>query len=270
SPRNAVDAIADDPAAERLARVHTDLVSPPGQRLKLHQGGPIANREPAPARYCFGAMRIGYHLPSRLGGRTLGQRDLDHSRLLIDRATDDRDIIFLNRARLECFLETRARLWSAGKEETAAGVHVEPMRRRRRTFESALQFIQPGRNRIPAAPRSVDRKAGRLVDHEGFGVDEEDAVREQHILSLRGAKRRSNPVFASISGLLRSARNDSRHEAHAVDGFVTPLPQGKESSRLGNINLFPSDLEWLMEASMPLRARNAFGRERGNQQCACC
>ena len=37
-----------------------------------------------------------------------------------------------------------------------------------------------------------------------------------------------------------------------------------ESSRLGNINLFPSDLEWLMSASRPLRARNAFGRGGGN------
>jgi hypothetical protein len=41
-----------------------------------------------------------------------------------------------------------------------------------------------------------------------------------------------------------------------VDAFVTPLQQSKESSELGNINLFPSDLEWLMVASTALRAGN--------------
>jgi hypothetical protein len=40
----------------------------------------------------------------------------------------------------------------------------------------------------------------------------------------------------------------------AADAFVTPLQQAKESSELGNINLFPSDLEWLMIASTALRA----------------
>jgi hypothetical protein len=57
------------------------------------------------------------------------------------------------------------------------------------------------------------------------------------------------------------------------NAFVTRRPQAKESSQLGNINLFPSDLEWLMDASTALRAGNdwpAEGREQGNQQCACC
>ncbi len=51
---------------------------------------------------------------------------------------------------------------------------------------------------------------------------------------------------------------------------VTHLQQAKESSELGNINLFPSDLEWLMDASRPLKVRNVFGRERGISQCECC
>src|SRR6476620_1476260 len=37
----------------------------------------------------------------------------------------------------------------------------------------------------------------------------------------------------------------------------------KESSVLGNINLFPSDLEWLMDASRPLRAIYALGLNGG-------
>jgi len=37
-----------------------------------------------------------------------------------------------------------------------------------------------------------------------------------------------------------------------------------------NINLFPSDLEWLMDASRPLRAIYVLGRGRGDHQCACC
>jgi hypothetical protein len=60
------------------------------------------------------------------------------------------------------------------------------------------------------------------------------------------------------------------HEAAAVADFVTPAQQAKESSALHNINLFPSDIEWLMNASRPLRARNAFGREQGKSQCGCC
>jgi hypothetical protein len=59
----------------------------------------------------------------------------------------------------------------------------------------------------------------------------------------------------------------------AVDDFVTPLQQAKESSELHNINLFPSDLEWLMVASTALRAGNdcpVGSREQGSQQCVCC
>jgi hypothetical protein len=58
-----------------------------------------------------------------------------------------------------------------------------------------------------------------------------------------------------------------------VDAFVTRLQQGRESSELGNINLFPSDLEWLMVASTALKAGNELAdrsREQGSQQCACC
>src|SRR5438067_9521192 len=87
--------------------------------------------------------------------------------------------------------------------------------------------------------------------------------------SLRGAQRRSNPAKQADPRLLRSARNDA-HKAMAVDDFVTPLQHAKETSALGNINLFPSDLEWLMDASRPLRAVYALGLGRGDQQCACC
>jgi hypothetical protein len=69
-------------------------------------------------------------------------------------------------------------------------------------------------------------------------------------------------------------RKSRGHKLVVVDDFVTPLQQAKESSALHNINLFPSDLEWLMDASRPLRALNAsyrtLGRERGSQQCVCC
>jgi hypothetical protein len=60
----------------------------------------------------------------------------------------------------------------------------------------------------------------------------------------------------------------------SLDAFVTRLQQAKESSELGNINLFPSDIEWLMVASTALRAGNDLpkpgNREQGSQQCACC
>jgi hypothetical protein len=71
-----------------------------------------------------------------------------------------------------------------------------------------------------------------------------------------------------------AVKGKSRSEAPPpVDAFVTPLQQAKESSELGNINLFPSDLEWLMVASTALRAGNDLppdSREQGSQQCACC
>ena len=41
-----------------------------------------------------------------------------------------------------------------------------------------------------------------------------------------------------------------------MDGFVTLCNESKESSLLGLINLLPSDLEWLMNASRPLRVGN--------------
>src|SRR4029079_7748823 len=103
-----------------------------------------------------------------------------------------------------------------------------------------------------AAPRRIDRQSRRLVDHDRFRVDEEDAIREH-----QPAPANSLPHAQTV-----------RIWDSAVGRFVTPLQQTKESSRLGNINLFPSDLEWLMRASRPLRGRNAFGRERGDQQCA--
>src|SRR6185503_1695233 len=173
----------------------------------------------------------------------------------------DRYIIFLHAARLECLLELGSRLRGASEEQAAAGVGVEPVHGRWRPPKSAAQFIQPGGNRITPAAGPVDRQPRWFVDDDRLRVDEQDAVGEKHCQSLRGAQRRSNPAarFWIASPDWIRGRNDEA----AVDAFVTPLPQAKESSELGNINLFPSDLKWLMDASRPLRAGNAFGREWG-------
>jgi hypothetical protein len=68
-------------------------------------------------------------------------------------------------------------------------------------------------------------------------------------------------------------RKSDTNPGTPVDAFVTRLQQGRESSGLGNINLFPSDLEWLMVASTALKAGKELAdqcREQGSQQCACC
>src|SRR4029079_13112240 len=56
--RNAVDAVADDAATERLAGVRADLVGAPGRRLKLHQSGAVADGQPPPHRCRLETMRI--------------------------------------------------------------------------------------------------------------------------------------------------------------------------------------------------------------------
>src|SRR5205823_1383445 len=104
---------ANDPATERLARVHANLVSPARDRTKLDQCGPIAHSEPSPIRCRFGPVFIRNHPPARFSGRLLKQSDVDYSLALRDLATDHGNIIFFDLPRLERTLKRHSRLGTA-------------------------------------------------------------------------------------------------------------------------------------------------------------
>src|SRR6185436_17086576 len=148
-----------------------------------------------------------------------------------DFASDHRQIVFFDLPRLERLLEPGARLGRARQQQAAARVLVKPVHRRRSPLEPGAKLVQPGDDRIAPAAGRVDRQPGGLVDHHRLSVDVEDAVGENH-----------------------------RFPVAAVDGFVTPLQRAKESSALGNINLFPASPKWLMRASRLLRAIYALWR----------
>jgi hypothetical protein len=202
SSGNPIDTIADDPAPEFLARMSADLVCPAGQRLELDQAASVSNGEQPPAGRRLAAARVGDHLPSGAFAGHLGKRYLDHTLILRDLARDDRKIIFLDASCLERLLECRASLRRASEQQAAAGVHVEPVHRRRRSFEAALKLVDPCLDRIPAPPRSIHGKARGLS---------------------RTSASASMKRMASDSGTPRPCGSTLARASVAVDAFVTPL-----------------------------------------------
>ena len=84
---HAVNPVADDAAAERLARVDADLVRAAGQRDETRPEWTPSRT--ASRRQCVVASRpcsIRDHPPARLGARDLGERHVDHALLLGDLA----------------------------------------------------------------------------------------------------------------------------------------------------------------------------------------
>ncbi len=203
-------------------------------------------------------MFVRNHPPAGFGARFFRQRNVDHALAFRNLAADDRDVVFFDLPRLEGFLKLRARLGASREQQTPAGVGVEPMHRHRRPLESALQLMEARGNGIAAAAGRVDGQSGRLVEHDRLGVDEEDTVVQHPFVIARSEATKQSTC--GTPGLLRPPH----------DVFVPPRNETRESSALHNINLFPSDIEWLMSASRPLRAVYALGLKRGSQQCACC
>src|SRR3546814_1351628 len=66
-------------------------------------------------------------LPAGLGGRHLGERQVDRARVAIGNAVEDREIALLDLAPLELPGEAAVRLRIAREQQTARGVTVEPM-----------------------------------------------------------------------------------------------------------------------------------------------
>src|SRR3954452_21423032 len=77
--RNSVNAIAEDPAPERFARVDADLVRASRHGAKLDQSGAIADSNAPPVRCRLQAMIVFDHPPSRLGARGLAERHVDRA-----------------------------------------------------------------------------------------------------------------------------------------------------------------------------------------------
>src|SRR6185369_4343994 len=113
---NSIDAVADDSLAERLARVSAYLMRASRQGTKLDESGAIANRNPAPARCRFEAMRILDHPPAGPLARDLGERHVDHPLLLRDLPGDDGKIIFFDGPCLERLLKGRSGLRGSCKQ----------------------------------------------------------------------------------------------------------------------------------------------------------
>ena len=68
-------------------------------------------------------------------------------------------------------------------QQAARRVAVQPMHRHRLALEAELELARPGNDAVAAGARRIDRQAGRLVDDDRLGVDEEDAV-FQHLRTL--------------------------------------------------------------------------------------
>ena len=166
---HSVDPVADNPAAERLARVRADLVRAARQRLKLDQSGPIARQRAfaiALSQHGHANRRPSSTPPPRSNAWQAGRRSLPAPPRLCRRPPQDS--IFRRRCVSNAFWNSGARLGGAREQQAAAGIRVEPMHRRRRTFEAALQLVRAGDDRIAAAARRVDRQPGRLVEHDRF------------------------------------------------------------------------------------------------------
>jgi hypothetical protein len=169
---HAIDPVADDAAAERFARVHANLVRAAGQGPEFNQRSPIADGETAPVRDRLLAGSVADHPPSGFRARALRQRHVDCATLLLNVGRNHRKVVFLYLSRLERLLERSAGAGIARKQQTSGSVLVEPMHWRRIAAKSASKLRQPGRDRLPATPRLVDRQPGRLVNHHCLIVDE--------------------------------------------------------------------------------------------------
>ena len=143
----------------------------------------------------------------RTGGGLLRERHVDHPLLRGDLRRQYRNIIFLDLLCLEQPLELGACLGRARKQQAAAGVHVEPVHRRGRSFETAFQLVEARRNGISTPARRVDRQARRLVEHERFAIDEQNSVGKLHRAAMTAPR-----AFAQVA---------------LVDDFVTPLQRIK-------------------------------------------
>src|SRR3546814_1158539 len=92
---------------------------------ETQQAAASDHRELFPVRHRRLAFRVADHAPAGLGGRHLGERQVDRARVAIGNAVEDREIALLDLAPLERPGEAAVRLRIAREQQTARGVRSE-------------------------------------------------------------------------------------------------------------------------------------------------
>ena len=95
-------------------------------------------------------------------------------------ARDHRKIGLAHGSGFERLLEDGAGLAIAGEQQAAGGVLVEPVHRHGRPGEAESEVVKAPFHAVAEHARVVDRQAGRLVNDQGFAVDEQDTIGEFH------------------------------------------------------------------------------------------
>src|SRR5690606_21279865 len=145
-PSPPVDGIADERKSEPFEGMNPKLVGAPGFRAEAQQAArpdhcelfPMRHRGLAPSR----AIEVANHPPACLGGRYLGERQVDRALLTLGNAVENGEILLLDSALLEGAREAPVRLRIAREQKTTRGVAVEPVDRKRPALEAETERIE--------------------------------------------------------------------------------------------------------------------------------
>ncbi len=183
----AVLAVADDRVADRR-HVDAQLVGPPGQRLQLDPAGTVpgaVDHAIAAARGLAFARLVDHHLFAA-GARLLGQRQVDHPVADLRHADHQRPIDLARGTARKALGKERRAARSAGDQQDARGILVEPVDQPWARAVLRIGIEQPVDMGIgPAA--ALGGKARRLVEHDRGAVLGNDHAFGQRQL-LRGQR----------------------------------------------------------------------------------
>ena len=177
--RSAVFAVADDRMTDRC-HMHPQLMRAASQRLELDPGGAVARAVDHPVAGARGqtfSALIDHHLLAA-AARLLGQRQFDQAVVDIGHAGDQRPIGLACRTTGKTLGEIGRAARSAGNQQDAAGILIEPVDQTRpRTF--GREGIEQPVDMLFGPRSALRREAGRLVEHDGGAV-----LGEHHALGL--------------------------------------------------------------------------------------
>src|SRR5690606_14056847 len=142
------------------------LMGAAGFGAEAEQAAALGDGELFPVRHRRLAFRIADHAPAGLGGRDLGERQVDRAAIGFGYAIDDRKILLLDLAAFERAGEAAVRLGIAREQQATRGVAIEPVDRERPTLETEAQRIEMILQAETAVARRVDGKPRGLVDDE--------------------------------------------------------------------------------------------------------
>ena len=217
-----------------------DLVRAAGQRAELDQGPAVRAGElaaSASARRLAGL--VGDHPPARLGARDFGQRQVDHALLARrPRRRPRRDRFSRPRRASNACWNARARLGIAREQQAARRVRSSRCIGAGGRWKPQLQLIEPAprRCRRRRAARSTGRPAGLSITIASASMKRMRS--SKHGLAMPCARRAIGKSMR-VCGQLDATRD-----------ATSP----NDSRLLDLINLLPSDLEWLMDASEAVKS----------------